>query len=193
MNTIHPMMLEQDAGPQTGAMIPRLGKGVRMSVSRFGVGYSVPTAAQSFNHPWKPALSAGGVTLQRGTVALAAGIFEPVINGVPISGPAPSPQPALYLDPAIAAGGTTSYVCLQLRLTPPASGLPTALAKDQIPEIVHVANPISIEATLALCALVLITWQAGQPFAAFEGVYFNVTYTRIIPGPGGGAVQHFFT
>jgi len=64
---------------------------------------------------------------------------------------------------------------------------------------VHVANPVSQQVAIALCPLVLIIWQSqgnGQdasPVQALEGCYFNLNYTRVIPNPGGGPVQHFFT
>ena len=179
-----------------GLSYPRPGTGVMMQANAVGVGFSRRPGGQSFNHPWRPTLTGGGIWLQRGQITMADGSYEPTINDIPISGPPPAPPPTLDLDPSVPAGGTESWVCLQLNLaaiTKANAILPAALEKDTLPTIVHALNPVSQQVALALCPLVLITWRSGQPFQAIEGCFFNLVYTRVVPGPGGGPVQHFFT
>jgi hypothetical protein len=207
MTNTPPLSLFDDPRARQSGSFPRPGKGVEAAVNMMGSAFAVRSNAQVFNHPWKPALGGGLLSLQRGTVTMADGVYEPLIDGTPVSGPPPEAAPTLYLDPSIPAGGTESWVCLQLelaalttgsasappKLAKPATNPGTGVLNSDSCTIVHLLNPVSQQVALALCPLVLITWQAGQPFQAIEGVYFNLVYTRVVPGPGGGPVQHFFT
>jgi hypothetical protein len=160
------------------------GAGTRLTLNSIGFAVATLVKRMVLPHPFRPALSSGGVTLSRGLVQN----IEPKIKGVPIGGSFRTPQPVLALDSALANDAGESWVCVELSLR--SDG--TLPEKNPRVEIVHSKQPESHSLILARCPLVMILWQGKQPLRAEEIVYFNLRYQRLVPPEGAGVVRHIF-
>jgi hypothetical protein len=180
------------ARPASLHALAQPGVNTRLTVNALGHATSATPGGPTFNHPWRPALSALRITFNLGTVASLAGDepLEPKIkvNGqlVPMSGKDGITPAALALEPGVANADGISWAALEVH--PNDSG---ELLKDAKVEIVHTATPISHAADLGRTAIALIVWSGGNPLRALPIVHFNLRYVRLI-SPGGGAPRHLF-
>ncbi|MEI9894232.1 MAG: hypothetical protein WDN28_10195 [Chthoniobacter sp.] len=149
---------------------------------------------QTFNHPWRPALAAGRVTFNLGTVASFAGVgpIEPkiTVNGtlVPMSGKDGNTPAGLTIKASVANDDGVSFAALEVHPDPDTG----ELTKDSKVEIVHTNATISHAPNLGRTAIALILWSGGQPLRVLPIVHFNLRYLRILPTAGGGAPKHLF-
>ena len=173
---------QRGSKPLAAAPLPRPGAGTRLTANELGFAYSVPPAGRSFNHPFRPTLTAAGVLLRFGLVEFT----EPRIGDVPISG-AGAAAPALKLDAKTATKNGESWVCVELTLDD-AGGL----LAEKFPQIVHTGAPVSRSLTLARAPLALVVWRQGKPWRAVPFAHFHLRYQRVLPPPGFGLVRHLF-
>ena len=163
---------------------PQPGAAARVTVNAHGFAHAGVPQRGKYPHPFRPELGGRSIRFARGLINEQ---FEPKIKGVPMSGTDRQPAPALTLDPSVANDRGESWCCVEVE--PDEHGELTA--KSRI-AIVHTATPRSLDPKIGRKALVQILWRKKVPFQAFEIVYFNLDYTRILPAPGGGAVRHLF-
>ncbi|HSI10716.1 MAG TPA: hypothetical protein VK961_01670 [Chthoniobacter sp.] len=182
-----------DAQPVRMPVLTQPGTGTRLTVNALGHATGATPGGATFNHPFRPALSAGRITFQLGTVTSLAGDgpMEPKIkvNGqlVPMSGKDGITPAALALSAEVANSDGISWAAMEVH--PDDKG---ELTKDAKVEIVHTATVVSHELDLGRCAIAMILWNGRTPLRVLPIVHFNLRYVRLLPAPGGGAPRHLF-
>jgi hypothetical protein len=177
---------------------PRPGAGVMMGTNAFGFWFSAPRNGSSFNHPWRPSLFGKNVTFLAGTVRSVNGIgpITPTIlsggSQVPmVSGNVAAP---LTLDPSIQNDAGECWVVLEV--TPdPATGELLQGALCQLKQFVPPAGNNfndGTTTTVGRTPIAQFLWNGNNVTLAQEIAMFDLVYQRIMPGPGGGKVAHFF-
>jgi hypothetical protein len=169
---------------------PRMGAGTRLTSNYLGYVISASSGGETFDHPWRPALGGGRLTLRPGTVGSLGGdgVYEPKIKVggalVPMSGDERHGVPALVLEPGVANAAGESWAVLEVE--PDSKG---ELVKKSRIEIVHTATPFSHTPTLGRHPLVQILWRNRRPFHVLAITHFNLRYVRKVDPIG---TRHFF-
>ncbi|MDR3405599.1 MAG: hypothetical protein P4L99_24095 [Chthoniobacter sp.] len=187
---------KHEAAQPHSRVLSQPGVATRLTANRLGHATGAPSGGATFNHPWRPALSADGVTFNLGTVASLAGVgpIEPKIkvNGqlVPMSGKDGATPASLALKASVANSDGVSWAALEV--TPDATS--GELTKDSTAEIVHTAMVVSHAPNLGRCAIAMILWSGGHPLRVLPMVHFNLRYVRLLAtasDPTGGP-RHLF-
>lgn len=183
----------RDAQPAPSPILTQPGTRTRLTVNALGHATGASPGGTIFNHPFRPALSAGRITFQLGTVTSLAGDgpLEPRIkvNGqlVPMSGKDGRTPAALAINAGLANEDGISWAALEVH--PDDKG---ELTKDSSVEIVHTATVVSHTTDVGRCAIAMILWNGRSPLRVLPMVHFNLRYVRLLPAPGGGAPRHLF-
>lgn len=156
--------------------------GTLLGSTPFGFYVANANAGQRFDHPFRPALSAGGLRFRPGRVEG----YEPTIEGVPISGSGGKLPPLLGLKTKVYNGSQESWACVEV--TPNVDG--TVNEKSKI-EVVHCKTPFLDRGLVGRFPLALIVWRGELPILVLPQVFFNLRYSCQLGATPSGK-RHFF-